>query len=73
MRRVIWSVVFLFVALSIPMAALGQDTASLSGTVTDESKAVFPGAIVSATEVGSGRPYQTVTDERGEYRISNVA
>ena len=55
------------------MAALGQDTASLSGTVTDESKAVLPGAIVSATEVGSGRPYQTVTDERGEYRISNVA
>ncbi len=66
MRRAVWSVLFVFVALAMPITAFGQDTASFSGTVTDESKAVLPGTIVSATEVASGRPYQAVTDERGE-------
>jgi len=59
--------------LFTPFAAIAQDTAQFIGTVTDESKAVLPGAAVSATEVSTGRPYQAVTDERGEYRITNVA
>jgi hypothetical protein len=59
------SMLLLFFALAHP--AIGQvSSASLSGVVTDESKAVLPGATISATEQASGRQY--MADERGEYR-----
>jgi hypothetical protein len=48
-------------------------TAAIGGTVTDESRSVLPGANVVATELSTGRTFQGVTDERGEYRIANVA
>src|SRR5262249_43101359 len=42
---------------------------SVAGTVADESKAVLPGATITATDVSSGRTYEAVSDERGEYRL----
>ena len=67
----------LLLALSMTLAsapAFAQGgTAAIGGTVTDESKAVLPGVNVVATELSTGRTYQGVTDERGEYRIGNVA
>src|SRR5262245_46320361 len=64
---------FTLCALLFPFTADAQDAATFVGTVTDESKAVLPGATVSATELSTGRPYQAVADERGEFRITNVA
>src|SRR5439155_16969107 len=56
-----------------PAAALGQvSSASLNGSVTDESKAVLPGATVTATDLSTGRAYQAVADARGEYSIVNL-
>ena len=53
-------------------AALAQD-AVLSGTVVDDSKSVLPGVTITATEQSTGRQYQGVSDERGEYRMPSVA
>src|SRR5437870_7546308 len=54
-------------------AVFGQgDTATLSGVVSDESKAVLPGATVTATSLATGRAFQSITDERGEYRMLNM-
>ena len=64
------------VALSVlltPIAVFGQDSATFNGSVTDESKAVLPGVIITATDIATGRPYQAVSDQRGEYLITNVA
>src|SRR5690348_5726761 len=49
-----------------------QGEANLIGTVVDQSNAVEPSAIVTATEASSGRQYSGVTDGRGAYRILNM-
>jgi hypothetical protein len=51
--------------------ALAQQ-ASILGNVTDETKAVLPGATVTATNLGTGSQTVAVTDERGEYRLPNL-
>lgn len=70
-RLFVWMYLLMLMA---PTVVFGQvRTASLNGTVTDESKAVLPGATITATDLSTSRPYQAVTDERGEYRIVNMA
>lgn len=62
----------LFFAASLLLALCAPATAQdvlISGTVVDESKGVLPGVTVTATDVSSGRSYDTLTDERGEYRL----
>ncbi|MEX2272688.1 MAG: carboxypeptidase regulatory-like domain-containing protein [Vicinamibacterales bacterium] len=44
--------------------------ATVTGIVVDESKGVLPGVVVVATEVASGRTFESFTDERGVYRFS---
>ena len=39
------------------------------GVVTDETKAVLPGATITATNLETGRQFTGVTDEQGQYRI----
>ena len=73
-RRVFPRLATAFVLLLQPAAVLAQgNTAMLNGVVTDESKSVLPGVTVTATDLSTGRPYQSVTDERGEYRMLNMA
>jgi hypothetical protein len=43
--------------------------ASIIGTVTDETRAVLPGATITATNLETGVQSVAVTDERGEYRL----
>src|SRR5439155_16956947 len=66
---------FLLLALlAVPLDARAQaTTGTISGTVTDESKAVLPGVtvVVRNTETGATRPL--VTDERGGFRALNLA
>ena len=44
--------------------------ASLGGTVTDATGAVLPGVTVTAVSEASGNTFESVTDERGQYRVS---
>jgi hypothetical protein len=56
----------LLVSMSAP--ALAQQS-TITGIITDESKAVLPGVTVTVTSVAKGTQIVGVTDERGEYRV----
>src|SRR5437773_11686873 len=52
-------------------ANAGQQEASIIGQVTDESGGILPGVTVTATSPALQMPVvSTVTNERGEYRLS---
>ena len=54
-----------------PPPVFGQQGASIIGQVTDESGALLPGVTVTVTSPALQVPsIATVTDDRGEYRIS---
>ena len=58
------------VALSVPMALRAQEiTGSITGTVTDPSGAVVPGAQVTATNVAQGTNWTTTTNSAGVYNF----
>jgi hypothetical protein len=65
LRRTLWTIGFLLLSLA---PATAQD-ATVSGTVLDESKAVLPGATVTATSRDTGRVFESMSNERGEYRL----
>ena len=46
-----------------------QSTARLLGTVKDQTGAVIPGAMVKATNVGTGQERMIRTNEGGDYSI----
>jgi hypothetical protein len=61
----------LMAAVCLATSAAAQvNTATVSGIVTDESKAILPGVTVTAADKETGRKYVAVTDERGSYRLS---
>src|SRR5439155_11475650 len=70
-RRCVWLVVAM--ALVFAPAALAQTVAQLSGTVTDESGGVLPGATVTVTQTGTGQSRFVVTGSQGEYVFTNLA
>jgi hypothetical protein len=49
------------------VAALAQTTASITGTITDDTGAVVPQAAVTVTNIGTGQKRNVVTDSRGQY------
>jgi hypothetical protein len=49
-----------------------QTTASISGSVTDETGGVLPGATVSVVNAGTGISREAVTDSEGRYRVTNL-
>jgi len=50
-----------------------QDSASITGTVTDPAGAVVAGATVKLDNASTGASYNAVTNSLGSYTISNVA
>src|SRR5579864_6288022 len=54
--------------LFMSASALAQE-ASVIGSVSDESKAVVPGATITATNLATGGVSTAISDERGEYRL----
>jgi Carboxypeptidase regulatory-like domain len=58
-----------FAALMLFASIAHAQEASLNGTVTDETKAVLPGATVTATSLETGAATAAVSDERGQYRL----
>ena len=62
-------------ALVVMLAAVAHaqgNTATVNGTVVDESKAVLPGVTVTASDLDTGRRYSGVTDERGTFQIVSL-
>ncbi len=48
------------------------NTATVHGTIVDESKAVLPGVTITASDLETGRRYTSVTDERGTFQIVSL-
>jgi hypothetical protein len=75
--RRLFSVAFLalaVVALSTPAAyAQGGATSTLSGTVTDTSGAVIPGASVVVKKMDTGLTSEAVTNAEGQFTIPQLA
>jgi hypothetical protein len=65
----------LTLALAVFSSALlhAQDSASMTGTVTDASGAVVPGAKIVLANKSANLSYQAVSNSSGSYTISNVA
>ena len=58
-----------FTILTLPTVGLAQE-AAVSGTITDSSGGVLPGVAVRAVHEATGNAFETVTDERGAYRLA---
>jgi len=64
---VVWMLVL------VASAAFGQaGTATISGRVTDPSKASIPNASITATESSRGLKINSVSNSKGEYQILNA-
>ncbi len=60
-----------FVTLSLPVTALAQSQSAggaIEGTVTDESGAALPGAVVTAKNPATGLVRETPTNAAGYFR-----
>lgn len=70
MHRMAWLLVFpLLVLMGLPASAQTVDTA-ITGTVSDNSGAVIPGAIVVVSSPATGIIKRGITTSSGEYSIS---
>ncbi len=58
--------------LLLPLAALAQESATLSGTVEDTSGGALPGVTVMAVENSTGRQVLAVTDGSGVFRVPTL-
>jgi outer membrane receptor protein involved in Fe transport len=64
----------IWVLFGVCAAANAQiSSASLSGTVTDQSSALVTGAVVGASQAGTGFSRTTVSDSRGNYSFEGLA
>ncbi len=63
----------LAVLLALPAAGFGQTfRGGISGSVTDQSGAVVPGAQVAAVEAATNTSYKTISSSAGEFAFSNL-
>ena len=59
----------LMTPLFAPAAGAQFDTATVVGTVRDDSNAVVPGATVTLTNLDTGITCHRITDANGNYRV----
>jgi hypothetical protein len=67
---------FAFVCAAIlcaPSGAFAQGYGSITGTVTDATGAVVPGASVKATQSGTGLMLKTTSGNEGTYVFNSLA
>ena len=73
MKTVLRQVVVVLSILCMPLPAAAQaTTGSISGTITDQSKAVLPGVAVEVVNTDTGMARSLVTDADGRFRALNL-
>lgn len=72
MKRHLLSATLPLLLLLVADATAQVSTATLSGVVTDESKAILPGATITAVELSTSRQHTATTDEHGVYRLLHL-
>jgi hypothetical protein len=70
--RCICAIGFLFLVLFSSVLRAQSTNASLSGRVTDPSKAVIAEARIAAISAGTNLRYETATNSGGEYSLANL-
>ena len=70
MRRLL--VLFLILAAGVSAAFSQSDRGTLTGTVSDPTSAVIPGASVSAVNAETGTKYETISTETGNFTLTQV-
>jgi hypothetical protein len=68
MGRVASLALALVAILLLPGVGFAQE-ATIGGTITDSTRGVLPGVVVRAVHDATGTQFETVTDDRGVYRI----
>jgi len=61
----------IFFALAAASAVRAQE-ASITGTVSDETRAVLPGATITASDLASGTQFTATSNDKGEYRLPTL-
>jgi hypothetical protein len=61
-----------FLSVFVTAGSAFAQEASVTGVVTDATKALLPGVTVSATNVDTGNQTTAVSDEGGRYRLLNL-
>src|SRR5947207_9773089 len=69
LARIAAAPAFLGLIVFLPVPALAQTEAVITGVVTDSSGGVLPGVTVTAVHVATGNTFTSVTDERGAFRM----
>ena len=67
---------FVLVALvmcSMSWAAAQTTTATLAGTITDETQAVLPGVEITVTNTGTSATRTAISGDAGQYRVGDLA
>jgi hypothetical protein len=67
--RLCCALLALLLLAAVPAAAQ-VNTATVNGTVTDQSKAVLPGVTITATDTQTGRKYVATSDGRGAFQLA---
>ena len=62
----------LAITLLLPWSSLAQQNATVQGSVVDESRAVLPGASVTAVDTSTGRETVAVTAADGRFRFDSL-
>ena len=62
----------MLLVVGVSTSSAGQGTASITGTITDESGGVLPGVTVTAANSDAGDARTAVSKGQGRYEISNL-
>ncbi len=71
-KQQVWVLFSALLVLSISGAAAQTTTASLGGTVMDETQAVLPGVELTVTNVDNGATRTALSGDEGGYLVRNL-
>jgi hypothetical protein len=69
----LWVILSALLILTTPWVAAQQSTGTLAGTISDETGGVLPGADITLTNVENGSTRDAITDDTGQFRVTNLA
>src|SRR5262249_33147559 len=67
------SLIAILISILACASAFGQATAQISGTVTDQTRAVLPGVEITVTQTDTGVTRTAITNETGSYVLPNLS
>lgn len=73
MHRILATLGVMLLLAAFATSAVAQTTATISGTVTDESGNVFPGAGITATNTANGFTHSATAGGDGRYTLAGLA